>query len=146
VIARLAYAAGGLAFRAVREDETAAESVGIATTRVKVEAFVVASFFAGVAGAVFAHAEGYINTNSFTFVRSFEIVAFVVLGGLGSITGAALAAAGLTLLPELLRGVGEWRMVLYSVLIIATMLLRPQGLLGSRELRLPFLRRAEAGA
>ena len=149
LIARLVYSAGGLAFRAVREDETAAEAMGIATTRVKVEAFVVASFFAGVAGALFAHAEGYVHTNSFTFVRSFEIMAFVVLGGLGSLSGAALAAAVLTAAPELLRGFGEWRMVLYSLLIIATMLVRPQGLLGSRELSLGFLwrrSRARAGA
>ena len=134
VIARLVYAGGGLAFRAVREDETAAESIGIATTRVKVEAFLVASFFAGVAGALFAHSEGYIHTNSFGFVRSFELVAFVVLGGLGSLTGAILAAATLTALPEVLRGFGEWRMILYSLLLIATMILRPQGLLGQREL------------
>lgn len=140
VMARLVYSAGGLAFRAVREDETAAEAMGIPTTRVKVEAFVVASFFAGVAGALFAHAEGYVHTNSFTFVRSFEIVAFVVLGGLGSLTGAALAAAVLTAAPELLRGLGEWRMILYSLLIIVTMILRPQGLLGSRELSLRWLR------
>jgi branched-chain amino acid transport system permease protein len=133
-IARLVYAGGGLAFRAVREDETAAESLGIATTRVKVEAFLVASFFAGVAGALFAHSEGYIHTNSFSFVRSFEIVTFVVLGGLGSLSGAIVAAAVLTAAPELLRGLGEWRMILYSLLLIAAMILRPQGLLGQREL------------
>jgi len=139
VIARLAHSSGGLAFRAVGGDETAAESVGIATTRVKVEAFAVSSFFAGVAGALFAHSEGYIHTNSFSFVRSFEIVVFVVLGGLGSISGAILAAAALTAAPELLRGLGEWRMVLYALLLIATMLLRPQGLLGNRELDLAGL-------
>jgi branched-chain amino acid transport system permease protein len=133
-IGRLVYAGGGLAFRAVREDETAAESLGVATTRVKVEAFLIASFFAGVAGALFAHTEGYIHTNSFGFVRSFELVAFVVLGGLGSLSGAILAAATLTAAPELLRGLGEWRMVLYSLLLIGTMLLRPQGLLGQHEL------------
>jgi len=133
-IARLVYSGGGLAFRAVREDETAAESLGVATTRVKVEAFLVASFFAGVAGALFAHSEGYIHTNSFGFVRSFELVAFVVLGGLGSISGAVIAAATLTAAPELLRGLGEWRMILYAALLIATMILRPQGLLGQREL------------
>jgi branched-chain amino acid transport system permease protein len=145
VIARLVYAGGGLAFRAVREDETAAESIGIATTRVKVEAFLVASFFAGVAGALFAHSEGYIHTNSFSFVRSFELVAFVVLGGLGSLSGAILAAATLTALPELLRGFGDWRMVLYSLLLIATMILRPQGLLGQRELW-PIARMTRGGA
>jgi branched-chain amino acid transport system permease protein len=136
-IARLVYSSGGLAFRAVGDDEIAAESVGIGATRVKVEAFVVSSFFAGVAGALFAHSEGYIHTNSFGFARSFEIVVFVVLGGLGSLTGAILAAAALTAAPELLRGLGEWRMILYSLLLIATMLLRPQGLLGGRELALP---------
>lgn len=133
-IGRLVYAGGGLAFRAVREDETAAASIGIATTRVKVEAFLVASFFAGVAGALFAHSEGYIHTNSFGFVRSFELVVFVVLGGLGSLSGAILAAVTLTAAPELLRGLGDWRMVLYSALLIAMMLSRPQGLLGQREL------------
>ncbi len=133
-LSRLVYAGGGLAFRAVREDETAAASLGIFTTRVKVEAFLVSSFFAGVAGALFAHSEGYIHTNSFSFVRSFELVAFVVLGGLGSFSGAILAAAVLTAAPELLRGIGEWRMVLYSALLIVTMLVRPQGLLGQREL------------
>jgi branched-chain amino acid transport system permease protein len=144
VIARLVYATGGLAFRAVREDETAAESVGIATTRVKVEAFVVSSFFAGVAGALFAHSEGYIHTNSFSFLRSFEIVVFVVLGGLGSLSGAVLAAAVLTAAPELLRGLGEWRMILYSLLLIAMMLVRPEGLMGRREL-VPGWLRSRAG-
>jgi branched-chain amino acid transport system permease protein len=146
LIARLVYSTGGLAFRAVREDETAAEAMGIATTRVKVEAFAVASFFAGVAGALFAHAEGYVHTNSFTFVRSFEIMTFVVLGGLGSLSGAAIAAAVLTAAPEVLRGFGEWRMVLYSLGIIVTMLVRPQGLFGSRELVLilPWRRPARA--
>ena len=144
VISRLVYASGGLAFRAVREDETAAEAMGIATTRVKVEAFAVASFFGGVAGALFAHAEGYVHTNSFSFVRSFEIVAFVVLGGLGSLSGAALAAAVLTAAPEILRGLGEWRMILYSLLIVVTMVVRPQGLMGSRELSLRFWPRRPA--
>ena len=140
VIARLAYSSAGLAFRAVREDETAAESIGVATTRVKVLAFVVSSFFAGVAGALFAHSEGYIHTNSFSFVRSFEIMVFVVLGGLGSITGAVIAATVLTAAPEGLRGLGEFRMILYSLLLIAVMILRPQGLMGSRELSLAPLR------
>ncbi|HKC52948.1 MAG TPA: branched-chain amino acid ABC transporter permease, partial [Myxococcota bacterium] len=143
-IARLVYSGGGLAFRAVREDEIAAESLGVPTTRVKVEAFLVSSFFAGVAGALFACTEGYIHTNSFSFVRSFELVAFVVLGGLGSLSGAVLAAAVLTAAPEGLRGLGEWRMILYSLLLIVTMIVRPQGLLGQREL-LPLARYAARG-
>ncbi len=141
VVARLVYSSGGLSFRTVREDEIAAASIGVPTTRVKVEAFVVASFFAGVAGALFAHSEGYVHTNSFAFLRSFELVVFVVIGGLGSLTGAILAAAVLTAAPELLRGFGEWRMVLYSLLLIVTMVVRPQGLLGTRELGFGWLRR-----
>jgi branched-chain amino acid transport system permease protein len=113
---------------------------------VKVEAFVVSSFFAGVAGALFAHSEGYIHTNSFSFLRSFEIVVFVVLGGLGSLSGAVLAAAVLTAAPELLRGLGEWRMILYSLLLIATMLVRPEGLMGRRELVPGWLRSRAGGA
>jgi branched-chain amino acid transport system permease protein len=144
VVARLVYATGGLAFRAVREDETAAESVGIATTRVKVEAFVVSAFFGGIAGALFAHSEGYVHTNSFSFLRSFEIVVFVVLGGLGSLSGAVLAAAVLTAAPEVLRGFGEWRMILYSLLLVGMMVVRPQGLLGRREL-VPGRLRPRAG-
>ena len=81
----------------------------------------ISSFFAGVAGALFAHSEGYVHTNSFSFLRSFEIVVIVVLGGLGSLTGAILAAAVLTAAPEVLRGLGEWRMILYSVLLIVMM-------------------------
>ena len=146
MIARLVYATGGLAFRAVREDETAAESVGVATTRVKVEAFVVSSFFAGVAGALFAHSEGYIHTNSFSFLRSFEIVVFVVLGGLGSITGAILAAAVLTAAPELLRGLGEWRMILYSLLLIVDdARCARRACWATRELGCPRWLRARAG-
>ena len=134
VMARLAYSSAGLAFRAVREDEIAAESIGVPTTRVKVLAFALSSFFAGVAGALFAHSEGYIHTNSFSFVRSFEIMVFVVLGGLGSISGAVVAASVLTAAPELLRGFGELRMIIYALGLIAVMILRPQGLMGSREL------------
>jgi len=134
VMARLAYSSAGLAFRSVREDEIAAASIGVPTTRIKVLAFAVSSFFAGVAGALFAHSEGYIHTNSFSFVRSFEIMVFVVLGGLGSISGAVIAATVLTAAPELLRGFGELRMIVYALGLIAVMILRPQGLMGAREL------------
>ena len=116
LIARLVYSTGGLAFRAVREDEIAAEAMGIATTRVKVEAFAIASFFAGVAGALFAHAEGYVHTNSFSFVRSFEIMAFVVLGGLGSLTGAARRGRGADRGP---RAAARTRRVAHGALLAA---------------------------
>jgi branched-chain amino acid transport system permease protein len=125
----------GRAFLAVRDDEVAAESIGISTTRYKVTAFVVSAFFAGVAGALVAHYDSYLHPESFNFIRSIEVVVMVVLGGMGSLTGVTLAAIGLTILPELLRASGPLRMVLYSLLLIVLMLVRPQGLMGHRTLR-----------
>lgn len=131
----------GQAFYAVREDEIATAAIGISTTRYKVTAFVVGAFFAGVGGGLFAHYLTYLHTNSFTFIRSFEFVAMVVLGGLGSFTGSILAATLLTALPELLRGINEYRMILYSLLLIVFMLVRREGLLGRREFSWRWLAR-----
>jgi branched-chain amino acid transport system permease protein len=119
---------------AVREDEIAASAVGINTTRQKVTAFVLGAFFAGVAGALFALNEYSITPTRFTLDRSIEVVVMVTLGGLGSISGAILAAVVLTILPEVLRPIAEYRMIIYSLLLIVMMLARPQGLLGTREL------------
>ncbi len=131
----------GRAMLAVREDEVAAEALGIDTTRTKVIAFVLSAFFAGVAGGLFAHFDAYLNPSSFTFLRSIEIVTMVVLGGMGSVSGAILAAIFLTGLPELLRPVKEYRLVIYAFLLIVLMITRPQGILGTRELRMPWARR-----
>jgi branched-chain amino acid transport system permease protein len=138
---RLVKSSIGRAFLAVREDEIAAEAMGVDTTRYKVEAFVIGSFFAGVAGGLYGHYLAYLNPAMFTFIKSFEVIAMVVLGGLGSISGSILAAIILTFLPEGLRTVKDYlhtssdpRMVLYSVMLIVLMLTRPQGLLGRREL------------
>ena len=131
---RLAYSTKGLAFRAVREDEIAAAAMGVDTTYYKVMAFVIGAFFAGVAGGLLATYDGNLAPESFRFMRSIEIVVMVVLGGSGSITGCILAAIVLTLAPELLRFFSEWRMVIYSLVLIITMLVRPEGLLGSREI------------
>jgi branched-chain amino acid transport system permease protein len=125
---------------AVREDEIAASACGIDATHHKVVAFVIGSFFAGIAGALFSLHERSITPSYFGLQKSIEIVVMVTLGGLGSISGAIVTAAVLTLLPELLRGFSEWRMILYSLLLIIMMLVRPQGLLGSREIW-PFGRR-----
>jgi branched-chain amino acid transport system permease protein len=125
----------GRAFLAVRDDEVAAESVGISTTRYKVTAFVVSAFFAGVAGALAAHYDSYLNPETFNFVKSIEVIVMVVLGGMGSLTGVTLAAIMLTIMPELLRASGPLRMVIYSFLLIVLMLVRPQGLLGHRTLK-----------
>ena len=133
VAKRLRDSTHGRAFLSVREDEVAAEAMGIDTTGYKVRAFVISAFFAGAAGALSGAFEGNLAPQSFTFVRSFEVVAMVVLGGMGSITGSTIAAAVLTILPEYLRAVASLRMVIYSLALIALMLLRPRGLLGTRE-------------
>jgi branched-chain amino acid transport system permease protein len=131
---RLAYSTKGLAFRAVREDEVAAAAMGVDTTRHKVTAFVIGAFFAGIAGGLLATYDGNLAPESFRFTRSIEIVVMVVLGGSGSITGSILAAVVLTFAPEMLRFFAEWRMVIYSLVLIITMLVRPEGLLGSKEI------------
>jgi branched-chain amino acid transport system permease protein len=136
VARNLAHSTHGRALFAIREDEIAAEALGVNTTAYKVLAFVLGAFFAGVAGGVFAHFLSYLNPNSFTFIKSIEVIAMVVLGGLGSISGSVLAAIILTLLPEVLRPVKEYRMVIYSLMLIILMNTRPQGLLGTRELSL----------
>jgi branched-chain amino acid transport system permease protein len=145
---RLVMSSVGRAFLAVREDQIAAEAMGVDTTKYKVKAFIIGSCLAGVAGALYAHyTPAYLNPTMFTFIRSFEVVAMVVLGGLGSITGSVLAAILLTFLPEGLRYVKmlvpegapeilkrDPRMVIYSLMLIGLMLTRPQGLFGRREL------------
>jgi branched-chain amino acid transport system permease protein len=138
---RLVRSSVGRAFLAVREDEIAAEAMGVNTTKYKVKAFIIGSFFAGVAGGLFAHFMMYLNPDMFRFLKSFEVVVMVVLGGLGSISGSVVAAIILTFLPEGLRAAKgvlhmekDPRMVIYSILLIVLMLTRPQGLLGRREL------------
>ena len=140
VVRNLATSTHGRAFLSVREDEIAAEALGINTTRYKVLAFVIGAFFAGVAGGLFGHYLMYLHTNSFTFMKSFEVVIMVVLGGMGSITGSVIAAGLLTVLPEALRPVKEFRMVIYASLLIFLMIARPQGLFGMRELSLQTFR------
>src|SRR5438105_2591916 len=143
---RLRDSTHGRAFLSVREDEVAAEAMGVDTTGYKVRAFVISSALAGVAGALSGAFEGNLAPQSFTFVRSFEIVAMVVLGGMGSISGSTIAAAVLTLLPEYLRALANLRMVIYSVALVVLMLVRPRGLLGTRELwdYLPWRKRKPA--
>jgi branched-chain amino acid transport system permease protein len=141
VISRnLALSSHGRALFALRDDEVAAQCVGVNVLRSKVMAFVISAALAGVAGALHAHYDGYIAPNGFGFMKSIEIVAMVVLGGMGSVTGAVLAAVVLTGLPEALRAASAYRMVLYSAVIIVLMLRRPQGILGRRELSLDQLK------
>lgn len=149
VLWRMVRSPQGREFLAVREDEIAAESMGVNTTRAKVRAFVVGAFFAGVSGGLFGHFLQYLNPQTFDFNRSFEIIIMVVLGGMGSLSGSVIAAFLLTGLREALRPLQEitkldFRMVIYSLLLIVLMLTRPNGLLGTRELPDFFRRKARA--
>ena len=119
---------------AIRENEIAAETMGIDTTKYKVMAFTIGAGFAGTAGVLFSHYFYIAHPASFTFMRSFDILTMVVLGGLGSMTGAITGAILLTFISALLADYPEWRMVVYSVTLTVLMLNRPQGLFGSKEL------------
>ncbi len=145
----LVHSRHGRALLSLREDEIAAEAMGIPTTRYKVLVFAIGAGFAGVGGSLFAHYNGGLNPGTFTFIKSIEVVIMVVLGGMGSITGSVLAALILTALPEVLRPVKDYRMVIYSLLLIVLMITRPQGIFGLgeldwRKLTQRFTRRAKA--
>jgi len=127
-VACLVNSTYGRAFLAVHDDEIAAEAVGINTTKYKIIAFVVGAFFAGVAGGLYGHFKLSIDPRGFDFLASIEIVVMVILGGMGNTVGVIMAAVLLTVLPEFLRPVKEYRMILYSLLLIVLMLTRPQGL------------------
>jgi branched-chain amino acid transport system permease protein len=139
---RLAVSTQGRALFAIREDEIAAEAMGVDTTGYKVRAFTISAAFAGLAGGLVGHAIQMVTPNMFTFIRSFEVVAIVVLGGLGSITGSIVTAVVLGAALELLREFQQYRMVIYALMLIVLMLARPQGIFGTRELwDLPLFRR-----
>lgn len=136
---RVMHSTYGRGFLSVREDEIAAEAMGINTTRMKVRAFTLSSFFAGVAGAVFAHLTNFISPGSFTFLLSVNAVIMVVLGGMGSMTGSIVAAIFITALPEALRPLQDLtgvdlRMVIYALTLVLVMILRPQGMFGEMEI------------
>jgi branched-chain amino acid transport system permease protein len=138
VMRNLLQSSTGRAIISVRENEIAAKAMGVDTTRYKTLAFVVGSFFAGVAGALYAHRYPTLHPTAFHFVKSFDPLIIVVFGGLGSITGTVLAAfawaislEGLRLLPQ---GMELWRFVIYPLILLLVMLLRPQGLLGGTEI------------
>jgi len=118
----------GRGFLATKDDEVAAEAVGLNTTRYKITAFVVGAFFAGAAGGLYGHFKMTITPTGFDFTKSIEIVVMVILGGMGNTLGVILAAILLTLLPEVLRPIAEYRMIIYSLLLIVLMIVRPQGL------------------
>lgn len=144
----------GRALISIREDELAAEAMGVNTTRYKVISFVISSAFAGIAGVLFAHFNKFLSTNDFQFIKSFEVIIMIVIGGMGSMTGAIIGAVVVTLLPELLRelppvdipGFGvvnfaDLRLVIFALILILTMIFRPQGIFGTKEFGLSWLKR-----
>jgi len=133
VVSRVIGSSFGRTLIAIREDEIAAEAMGVDTTRSKVISFIVSSAFAGIAGALFGHYLMYLHTNSFTFIKSIEIIIMIVIGGLGSITGSVIGAVLYIGLTEGLREFAQYRMVLFSLLLVILMIVRPQGILGHRE-------------
>jgi branched-chain amino acid transport system permease protein len=133
VIWNIMHSNHGRALASIRENEIAAEAMGVNTTYYKVSAFVIGAFFAGLAGGLFAHYLGYIAPKSFDFMKSIEILLMVVLGGLGSLTGSVVAALVLTGLPEVLRFLQSYRMVIYSLTLVLLMLYRSRGLFGRDE-------------
>jgi branched-chain amino acid transport system permease protein len=139
-IRNLIHSAPGRAMLSVRENEIAAEAMGVDTVRYKIYSFMIAALIAGVAGGLYAHYIGYLKPEGFAFVRSIEILTYAVLGGLGSITGSILGAVFLTFLPELLRSVSDFRMIIYSAILIILMIFRPQGFMGSKELSFRIFR------
>jgi branched-chain amino acid transport system permease protein len=134
VVVNLINSSYGRAIVSVREDEVAAELMGINTTRYKVIAFVIGAMFAGLAGALYAHFFYIIKPETFNFLKSFDILVMVVLGGLGSTTGAVIAAIFITTLTAALQSFPAIRMILYALILIVVMIYRPQGLMGTKEL------------
>ncbi|WP_072866815.1 branched-chain amino acid ABC transporter permease [Desulfofundulus thermosubterraneus] len=136
----------GRALKAIREDEIAAEAMGVNTMWYKIQAFGIGCFLAGISGGFYAHMLQYLNPNDFGFLKSFEILNFVVLGGLGSIPGTIVGTTVLTLAPEFLRFVQEYRMMIYGLLLVLMMIFRPNGLLGGVNFRRLLRRRKQKAA
>ena len=129
----------GRAILSIKENEIASESCGVNTTYYKVLTFAVSAFFAGIAGALFAGNQGVLFPSDFDFMMSINILMIVVLGGLGSMLGSVVAASVLTFLPFVLQPLNEWRMIIYSLLLIITMIFRPIGLMGNYDFSLSRL-------
>ena len=123
----------GRAVLSIRDNEIAAESVGINTTFYKTTAFVFSAMLAGVAGCLYAGYIGSLYPSTFKFMKSIEILVMVVLGGMGSMLGSVISAVVLTALPEMLRAFSDYRMVAYSLALVLMMIFRPKGLMGTYD-------------
>ena len=136
IISNFINSTHGRACLSIRENEIAAETMGINTTKYKVMAFSIGAFFAGLAGSLHAHYFYTIQPGTFSFLKSFDILVMVVLGGMGSLTGSIIAAIFLTFMSAALQDLAALRMVIYALMLIIIMLFRPQGLMGNKELSL----------
>lgn len=134
IMYRLENSRFGRGLKAIREDEIAAESMGINTTSYKIQAFAIGSFFAGLGGGLYAHYIQFISPNDFGFLKSVDLLSMLVLGGMGSIPGTIIGATVLTAAPEMLRFVQQYRMLIYGALLVVMMIFRPNGLLGGVDI------------
>ncbi len=138
LLKNLIYSPYGRAFIAIRDNEIAADVMGIDTTKYKITSFCIAAFIAGVAGGLYAHVLAFIQPDSFSFTKSSDFLVFMYAGGSGSLTGSIVGAALLTVLPEVLRFLADWRIAVYAAVLVIVMLYRSDGLCGGKEL--PFMR------
>lgn len=140
VIRNLIYSKFGRAITAIREDEIAANAMGVRIREAKILAFAISSFFGGVAGALYAQVNFFIDPKSFDIVKSTEILVMVYLGGIASLGGSILGAVIFTILSQVLQPLGTWRMVILPLILVLLMLFRPRGIMGMKELAwfLPF--------
>lgn len=136
VVHTVMHSRHGRAILSIRGNEIAAECCGINLTTYKVFAFALSAFFAGVAGAVYGGFQTSLFPASFDFMASINILVMVVLGGMGSMTGAVIAATVLTALPSLMQAFSNYRMVIYSLLLIIVMIFKPTGLMGQKDISL----------
>ena len=134
IIQRLVNSTYGKGIIALRDDEIAAEIMGVNTGRMKIVAFMLSSGLAGVAGGLFAHVLGYINPGTFTIMKSTEVLVMVYLGGMGSLSGSVLSAIALTIALEVFRPLQLVKWVVLPLLLILLMIFRPEGIMGHREL------------
>lgn len=137
VMRNYTYSAHGRACISCREDELAAETLGIDTTKYKVQAFIVGAVIAGISGALLAHLLGYLHPDQFGYLRSIDFLVYLYAGGAGTISGSIIGAMGLTIIPEMLRFLSGWRLVIYGLVLVLMMLFRPNGIVNGREF--PFL-------
>lgn len=142
----LTFSQTGRSLGAIRDDEIAAEAMATPTTRLKVLAFSLSAASAGIAGGLFAHMQAGIRPEDFRFEKSIDMIVMIIIGGLGSISGAVIGGIFVAVSLELMRDFQEYRLVLYALLLILIMLLRPQGLLGAREIPQYFRRKPPSGA